>query len=833
MVTWGQQVLMLPWISLVLGLTWLCALGSQRFHVQYSPLVLGLILLLLMAAAQVVPLPEPLFRSIAPTAKFENLATERAAEFLSMEPTDAGLLELSRETGASHRCLSISPIQTRASMVGLTSAIILMICCNILFRDGAGKTLLLVTMGVVSTLVATVGIMQSISWNQWSLLGDTSHSGFATFVSRNSAPQYLAMGIGCTIAFAMLWLGKKRKQSRHSTRYRATNWVTRARYAAEDSFKGIDAVMILVAVAMVLQIGGVIGAASRGGFVALAFALFVTLMLTLGRSRRVQISGIAGAGLLAVLILSFANTMELDEEIYNRLEIERLDSPIRLEFWKLALGQSEFWLTGCGMGNFHFAIMQANVQHPYWIYHAESIFVEIISEFGILGLAVSCVGLFWLFSQLLKRQESRSAKLWPAVVYAVCAITLHSFVDFSLIIPAIFLSLSALVGAFHGELRQNSAIHAERSRSSLFLRNKIVVSIVFSALACLLWQGATPLAGFAQAERIESVHWDGQAQSVFASSIVPKTVDFGHPEVVLQLARQKGRALEEHLENTTRWPEDITAQNRKNFSRLEFAASIIRSADSQRWVSLQQQWNDDSRLLAALEAASNGYQFSTKHCLYDWRANWGQYQTETRQQKMIHALICARLQMLTQSMPSLQQAIGTCELLAGNPAIGMNYWKTCLANHPNQTFKLAPLVGSVLDFEQLVAIIPEGQIPKAVLCRSLVNRQETIEIGQRLLDQIDVSHAISEADTEFDWNVIVWLTKSREDSRDYILALRKLAILKPMDKAVRIQLAEALESIGEIEEAIQNVEQANRRATLSPSEEQLLRRLRHAQNAPP
>lgn len=839
LVTWGQQVLLVPWMSLILGATWLHIIGNREIRFRLSPLVVSLILLLLMAFIQILPLPDLVYQTLAPTAKLEQSAIERAADYLSVEPTDPALTEASQNTGPIHRTLSISPIQTRASIVGWSSAVILLICSSLLFRDKTGRMLLLVCMSLISTCVATVGVMQSISWNQWSLVGETGLKGFATFVSRNSAPQYLAIGIGCTIAFAMAWLAQKRRKLRHAKRYRANNWVTRIRYAAEDSFREIDAIVILVAVAMVIQIAGVIGAASRGGFVALIFALCVTLLLTLGRSRKVQVSGIAGAALLAALILMFANSMELDEEIYARLEIEQLDSQIRWDFWKLALSQSEFWLTGCGLGNFHFAIMHANVQHPYWIYHAESIFVELISNFGAVGLVIALAGLLWLMRQILGPSQTKSVRFWPAVLYSVCAIALHSLVDFSLIIPAIFLSLSAVVGVFLGELEQTkgeqSKVEHQRpvDDSSGSLKNRLFATSVFVLLAVSLWQGAGPLIGFAQAERLEAEDWESSPQSAIVGKLLPTKVGLDHPEVVLQLAKQKCTAIESRLLNSVNWPDDVSPKEKADYSRLEFVNAIIRSPEENRRAKLKKQWQSDQALIASMAAAAIGFEFSTRHSLYDWRGHWGQFQTRSDSNKFAHALMCARLQILTNSMPSMQQAVGTCELLAQNRTIGLHYWKSCLANHPEQTFKVAVLVGNFLEYEEVASIVPDGEIPKAVLCRTLLQSDTTREIGQRLLDKIEIPAAIEEAVTEFDWNVVVWLAQSRGHTEGYILGLRRLAGLKPMDKNVRVRLAESLESIGAFEEAIQMLEQANRRTVLSPSEEVLLGRLRSRGNPPP
>lgn len=826
MVTWGQQLLLLPWMTVILGLTWLYIAASQSIRFYGSPLLLSLGALVLAALLQVIPLPDFLYESFAPAARFEKEAIGRAAQFLAVDPTDADLLKASQLSASAHRCISISPYQTRASLVGLTSALIMFFCCSYLFRDRTGKVVLLVSLSLTSTAVAILGVLQNISWNQWTLLGESVSRGFATFVSRNSAPQYLAIGIGCTIAFAMSWLAQKRSKIRYSQRYHATNWASRIRHSVEDAFREIDAVVILVAVAMVLQIAGVVGSASRGGFVALLFALCVTVLLTLGRSRRFQVSGIAGACALAVLVMVFANSFELDEDLATRLEVDRLQSSLRVEFWKLAVSQSEFWWTGCGLGAFHFGIMHANKLLPFWIYHAESIYVEVFSELGAMGLLIALTGLGWLFWQLLRRWDSKSSIIWPAMLYSTCAIALQSLVDFSLIIPAIFLSMAAISGAFHHELEQSRRRSSEGKRQPGSLRPKLLVSVLMIGLVIVLWQGAGPLSGFAQAEKIESEDWNSRIESALAAKLLPAALDVNHPEVALQLAKRMVTTTEQYLEAATRWPDEITAKDRAQFSRLEFANALLRSTDNQQWASLIDQWNADQRLHSAIRSASEGFVHSTRLSPYDWRGHWGQYQTQVDTEVTTQALRAARLQILTHSMPQLQQAAGTCELLAGNKNMGVEFWRDSLKYHPEQTYRLVPLVGVALDADTLEQVLPQAAIPRTVLSRRLMERKETRQVGQKLLEAIDVAAATAEAESEFHWAAVAWLTQQRGETEAYIDSLRKLSTLRPMDKSVRIRLAEMLESVGDIEEAIQQVEQANRRTLLTPSEERLLERLK-------
>ncbi len=835
MVTWSQQLLLLPWATAIMAVTWLHAWFEPNIKLRLPLLVLSLFALIGIAFIQIIPLPQSVYETWAPSAKFERAAVEQAANYLSMEASDPSLLKVSQESGPLFRTLSIHPWQTRTSLVGFSTAVIVLLCSSLLFQDKFGKLTLLIALALVSTALATIGIMQNISWNRWTLLEMPRGYGFATFVSHNSAPQYLAIGIGSTIALAVVWLSHQRKKTRYDKRYRGTTAIARMQRSLDDSFRLIDARIILLVVALLLQIGGVVGSASRGGFIALLFALLVTLLLTLSRNKKMIVPGIAGITFLSLVSVVFLNSFELTEGVSSRLKTEGLSSPIRFEIWKAALGQSEYWLTGSGLGNFHFAMLPANQSHPEWVYHAESVFVELMSDFGMLGALAGLLGLTWLILQLFRRPEPRTNIVWTATLYAVCAIGLHSTVDFSLIIPAIFLSLAALVGAFLAEtddLNRPRRSSAATSENLPRVSRRFLLSLISMGLLASLWQGAGPLLGFAQAEKISSPFWSNTRASLTIPGLPQIQDDLSHPEVVLQLARHKVIAAEEYVHDQVSWPADVPPEQRDRLSRMEFVSSIIRSSQPEQLEGLKAKWENDKQLSQAIESSRKGFEYMARFCPLDWRGHWGLLQTSSSSTPLRRALTCARLKRLTISLPLMQQAVGTCELLAGDRAIGMDFWKESLGHHPKQANRIAVLVDTWLDKEDLLQILPNSEIPKVILIRALVNDPKTRTMGEEFLSELELAKLRSEATNETEWDLVVWVSQMRNDSDLLIDALRKVANFRPMDKAVRVRLAEALESIGSIDEAIRLMEQASRRTVLDSSDEALLLRLRQAKTPP-
>ncbi|MCA9134714.1 MAG: O-antigen ligase family protein, partial [Planctomycetales bacterium] len=280
-----------------------------------------------------------------------------------------------------------------------------------------------------------------------------------TFYSRNSAPQFLACAIGAASGLLVLHRSQKnsrQRDSRYQLRYPSVNVVARFRRRLDELVADLDQLSFLGLLALVTLASGVLIANSRGGILACAVSgAVVILIYALGK----QASASSTLGLLLLVACSglFITFFELDDLIGQRLntiseEVYRRDNS-RLELWRMVLTQPSCWLLGSGLGTFHFAVLPAyDKPQSAWFYHAESVYVELLSNAGLLVLLAVLGGLSWLLWQLLGRTPrstlARAARL--ACMFSVLAVALQSFVDFSLILPAVFLPLAALTGAFLG-----------------------------------------------------------------------------------------------------------------------------------------------------------------------------------------------------------------------------------------------------------------------------------------------------------------------------------------------------------------------------------------------
>ena len=126
------------------------------------------------------------------------------------------------------------------------------------------------------------------------------------------------------------------------------------------------------------------------------------------------------------------------------------------------------WL-GSGLGTFHFAYLP--FQEPSsggWFYHAESLYAQCGVELGYFGLSALMIAIIVLISELQKTPSKENWGLaFPAKLagtYLVISQALHSFVDFAIILPALFVPACILIGAVQGTLH-NAQISPVRKRS--------------------------------------------------------------------------------------------------------------------------------------------------------------------------------------------------------------------------------------------------------------------------------------------------------------------------------------------------------------------------------
>lgn len=168
---------------------------------------------------------------------------------------------------------------------------------------------------------------------------------------------------------------------------------------------------------------------SRGGWLSLAIAL---LVLALFKSKLlVQLLALAGILLYTVLPASITNRLSTITSLQDTSNLYRLDT------WNSTIALiRDYWETGVGLGRRVFARVYHNhMINSTVVPHSHNLYLQTISEFGILGLAVFC----WLFISILRIGIKLSAatntvikNLNAGIMAALAGFLAHSVVDYFL-----------------------------------------------------------------------------------------------------------------------------------------------------------------------------------------------------------------------------------------------------------------------------------------------------------------------------------------------------------------------------------------------------------------
>lgn len=866
-VTWQAQTYYLPAAAAILLLAGAGAM--LRKQTIGNPLIWSLAALLSLALLQTVQLPEWLWQSISSSAAFERSTMKTQTEFLHATPFDSAVTKSEQiKIEETPRTLSVHWVQTRASTAMFAVALACLLSAGIIFRTRNWELILLCVLAVNGLCIAMLGLLQVVAWNKWTLLPMPTAAYFATYVSHNSAPQFLAIGLGAVLGLLTWWSGSKSDEAdkKYYVRYPAINAVARFRRRLEELVTELDVISLVCIFSATLIFVAVLAAGSRGGILSCFAAAVLTLCVSLGTkqsyARMIGLVTVMACG--AILLLT---TLELDSAILDRLdsvneEIYTLNND-RFTVWKMILTQPSCWLPGCGLGNFHFAILPTYRSEPSaWFYHAENIYIELLVEFGVVGFAIGLAGLAWLMWRIrwCVVTGRRAAPTFVATTLTVSAVVLQSLVDFSLIIPSICLPLAALVGCFLGrsscsdfgknpkrsEHRKkdngNAYRRGERPNKSATRRSTVATSsALLSLILFSIWVGAKPLSGFAFAEQLNSQMSEleksrrnktGQATGQLIQAIDVARADrfSDHPEVNLQIGRLLQAFAGERFASELKWPSNVTDAQKTALSEPANIAAAYRAKNDPRLLALRELTTQLPQQVEALRRSAVRMAAAASVCSLDWRSALGVMRSdldwlapETRARNY------ARLLQVTGHSATMPASIGAAALMAGEKQVGIRFLHDYLARMPRQVVAVAENVVGQMPTNvspsevarELLLVLPNSPLLQVEVAEhfSRINAQELT--SKQLALNIDLRDLFEQAENEKSenprnskpWLLVAWLAKNRLDTKTQLEALSNAIGADPMNHAMRFELAQLLLANGQKHEAVQQAERASR---LSP-----------------
>ena len=186
---------------------------------------------------------------------------------------------------------------------------------------------------------------------------------------------------------------------------------------------------------------------ARGAFVALSVALSALTLMLYSRSliSRKQFSVVVGAAAMGILLVGIVGHREITQ-VSERLN--DWDNNGRVQIWNANLKVfSEFPVIGTGVGS-HLYIHQRHLDTPFrtgQYTHAESSYLQIATESGLLGLGVmlACLAtaFFWCFRGVRLSQNFTVTVALCGVTCSLLVSCIQSIADFVWHIPGWMVSL--------------------------------------------------------------------------------------------------------------------------------------------------------------------------------------------------------------------------------------------------------------------------------------------------------------------------------------------------------------------------------------------------------
>ncbi|NLW40858.1 MAG: polymerase [Tissierellia bacterium] len=255
-----------------------------------------------------------------------------------------------------------------------------------------------------------VGVEMEARWLDAANNPDVTTRIYSVFGNPNILAEYLIMMI--PISISLFWFSKK-----------------------------IHKKAIFLATTLILLLAVVL-TYSRGGWIGLAFGIFVFVLLIEKRL------------FLAAIPLSLGAIYFLPQSIINRIlsiaNFADSSNSYRLRMWVITLEIiRDHWLVGVGFGHLPFKETFETYIRTMPTFHAHNTYLETMAEMGILGFIIFVILLFILFkysiNKLVRGENSYIKTMAIGVISGLAGVLAHGLVENILYIPRIITTFWILV----------------------------------------------------------------------------------------------------------------------------------------------------------------------------------------------------------------------------------------------------------------------------------------------------------------------------------------------------------------------------------------------------
>lgn len=462
---WAEGVLQI--VAAIVVMAWALGRGSEpasRAGRARVPITLwaAIGLFLLLVFAQLVPLPRPWIRSVAPGIdetyvmsvpgyaegrpfRAEELVPWLLSEEASGIPADPAPAEgaprppLDRSgfpsSHPARRTLSVVPFETWNHLALVLAYVGLFAVATDRFRKPEAMARLLRAAVFSGFAVSLFGIVQRATWNGklfWIREGEYG-SPFGPFVNRNSYAVFAAAVLPAAICMAFAAMRRMRRE-------------------------GVEArpQIALWGFAAVTMAAGICLSLSRGGILVAALSMVVVAAMTIYFGRHggeLTVLGIVAIGIVVFLI--WIGPEKVIERMGTLAQGQSIPSIAhRSMAWERAVAMAQVHpLLGTGLGTFRYAFMRHAPPGEAWWTTAHNDYLELLCDTGLAGgvlvLAAVAIYLYYVARPRLFRGR-RERYAYVAACAGLLAILVHATANASLQVPAIGTLFSVMSGALLG-----------------------------------------------------------------------------------------------------------------------------------------------------------------------------------------------------------------------------------------------------------------------------------------------------------------------------------------------------------------------------------------------
>ncbi|MFN8706978.1 MAG: O-antigen ligase family protein [Planctomyces sp.] len=465
---WGHRILITSALSL--GFVWCLyqvVAGGRLTLTLLEPLMIAGIILVWY---QTKPLPPEMLTRIS--TEYERLLPEWNRT-QSGSPTDSntasGVSAIPLESGTSTdsdnlpswNTVSLTPGETRHGFLMIVSYVIIGVVLTQRIQSATDARRMLKLISISGLLMAVFAMCQlALSndlffWFYRHPSTGTKEILKGAFTNRNHFAQFLVLSIGPLV----WWLMEERRRYRDATSDSGIRKGLGAAHGNHSNFgRMIDLRLILLICGTAGVLLSVVLTLSRGGMLAAGAACAVTLVgfwkLSEIRSSLAAVIITAGAAIVGGAFLAGENGVERRIDQLASGDAEQLDSmKSRRTIWKAdAEAIRAFPILGTGVGSHRdiYPIYMEDLADfsSFEFSHAESTYINLALETGIVGIGLLALGLLFItvrfLAGLLWSTDMNQSAVLTAVSASLAGGILHAFVDFIWYAPAILVTTIAL-----------------------------------------------------------------------------------------------------------------------------------------------------------------------------------------------------------------------------------------------------------------------------------------------------------------------------------------------------------------------------------------------------